>query len=321
MDRAAFEPVVCCLGRRGPLADAIERAGIRVEVIGLGRVHEWRIRDATATAARLWQLARLIRRERPHIVVGLLFWAYVAATIAARAARVPVVLTTRLSLGHFKEQRPTLLAIERLVNRLTDRVVANAEAVRQDAIRQERLPPEKVIVIRNGVEMSRFRERGDSVRHELGLPAGAIAVGVIANLIHYKGHAFFIDAWTDVVARHPGTVAVLVGDGPLRAALEERARANGVADSVRFLGTRRDVPQVLAALDLVAHPSLEEGSANAILEALAAAKPVVATAVGGNVEAILHERTGLLVPPSDAPALARALCRLIEDPVEAAAFA
>lgn len=320
IDRAAFEPVVCCLGRRGPLADAIERAGIRVEVIGLGRVNELGVRDVAATARRLWRLRRLMRRERPHIVIGLLFWAYVAATLAARAARVPVVLTTRLSLGHFKAQRPALLRIERVVNGLTDRIVANAEAVRADAIRQEALPPEKVVVIRNGVEISRFSDRDEALRDELGVRPDATIVGIVANLIHYKGHRYFLDAWAQVIAKHPQAVAVLVGDGPLRDALTRQAVALGLGQSLRLLGTRRDVPRILAGLDVVAHPSLEEGSANAILEALASAKPVVATAVGGNVEAVVHEQTGLLVPAADVPALAGALCRLIEHPAEAAAF-
>jgi L-malate glycosyltransferase len=320
MDRQVFDPVVCCLGCRGPLADVIEAAGIRVEVIGLRRVRESGWRDGVAIVGRLWHFARLLWSERPHIVQGMLYWAYVPAAFLARATGIPIVIATRLSLGRYKDGRPILLWLERLGNRWTDVVVANAEAVRADAIRQEALPPEKVVVIHNGVDLGRFAGGDASLRRELGLPEDAVVVGVIANLLQYKGHDVFLDAWKSVLRRHPRAVALLVGDGPLRGRLEDRLRSEGLAGSVRLAGVRRDIPRVLAAVDVVAHPSYEEGSANAILEALAAAKPVVATAVGGTVEAVVHERTGLLVPPGDAAALAEGICRLIEDRHAADAF-
>ncbi len=321
IDRRRFEPVVCCLGRRGPLADVLERAAVHVKVIGLRRLNDSRLGDAIDILRRVWRFVRFVFAERPHVVVGLLFWAYIFTTFTASAARVPVILSTRLSLGLFKVDRPGLRLIERVANRLTDLVIANGEAVRVDAIRQERLPPEKIIVIRNGIDARRFDLPFDRrFRRELGVRTDGPVVAVIANMLASKGHGVFLEAWKSVMSRHPKAAALLVGDGPLRAELEARAAADGAAFSIIFLGTRRDVPQVLSAVDIVAHPSLEEGSANAILEAMAAAKPVIATAVGGNVEAVVHERTGLLVPPSDAAALAKAICWLIENPDNACAL-
>jgi glycosyltransferase involved in cell wall biosynthesis len=122
------------------------------------------------------------------------------------------------------------------------------------------------------------------------------------------------------VARHPDAVALLVGDGSGRRELEARAGAMGLQGSLRFLGSRLDVPEILRVVDILVHPSLEEGFCNAILEAMAAGKPVVATAVGGNPEAVMEGETGLLVPPGDGPALAEAIGWLLDRPEQAAAF-
>jgi len=320
INREQFQPVVYCLGARGPVADTLQRAGVRVEVIGLPRLRQCRAGDAVAVVAKLSRFARLVRRERPQIVVGFLFWAYVTTAFVAAATRVPVVVTTRVSLGLYKEKR-WMLALERLANRLTTVIIANSEAVRTDAVRQERLPPDSFTVIRYGVDVSRFRTGIDhAMRARLGIGHADAVVGVVANLLPYKGHRVFLDAWRTVVARHPRAVAIFVGDGPLRSELEATARASAAPGSVVFLGTRGDVADVLSAVDVVAHPSFEEGNASAILEAMAAGRPVVATAVGGNVESVIDGATGLLVPPSDPVSLAEAICRLLEHPAEAAAF-
>ncbi|MGH7378352.1 MAG: glycosyltransferase, partial [Candidatus Methylomirabilales bacterium] len=116
------------------------------------------------------------------------------------------------------------------------------------------------------------------------------------------------------------SVALLVGDGPLRQEFEARVQAMGLGPSVRFLGTHQDAPALIALMNLVVHPSLEEGFSNAILEAMAAGKPVVATAVGGNPEAMIHGETGLLIPPGDSQALTEAMLWLLEHPREAARF-
>jgi glycosyltransferase involved in cell wall biosynthesis len=142
-------------------------------------------------------------------------------------------------------------------------------------------------------------------------------VTVVANLRRSKGHALFLEAWPAVLRAFPKARALLVGDGPLRDAVRAKIVALGVGDSVQLLGSRPDVPALLALSEVVAQPSLREGFPNAILEALAAGRPVVATDVGGTREAIDHERTGLLVPSGDASALAAGLVRLLSNPDEA----
>ncbi len=323
LDPQAFIPVVFCLSSGGALEAPLKAGGIRVQVVGFrgfrhsaGVAFAWRL---PAMMAELIRLVRLIRAEAPDVVHGLLFWAYVIGAFTARAAGVPVVIAGRRSLGIFKAAKPHYRFLEQLANRMTDLVIANSEAVRRDAIREEGLPGDKVVVIPNGLDLERFAAApDDALRRSLGVPDRRPIVGVVANFIHYKGHRDFLQAWADVVKEFPRAAALLVGEGPLRAECEAQVAALRLDESVRFLGSRDDVPALLALMDLVAHPSLEEGFSNAILEAMAAGKPVVAANVGGNPEAVVDGETGLLVPPRDSAALAGAILRLLRHPEEAA---
>lgn len=314
LPRERFDVEVWCLGRAGALGDSLAAGGVRVRELDL---RSRRVAHAPRNLARMVRLWRAMRGRRPDVVHGLLYWAYVTGALTGRAAGVPVVVASRRSLGRFKEGHRAMLLLEGVANRATDLVVANSEAVRADAIRQERLDPERVLVIPNGVDVERFAAQAAPVRAELGVPADAPLVGVVANLIHYKGHLAFLDAWRRIRERRPDAHALLVGEGPMRAAIERRADELGVAGSVHLLGRRSDVPGLLAAMDVVAHPSEEEGSPNAVLEAMAAGRAVVATAVGGTPEAVLDGRTGLLVPPGDPEAMARAVTALLDDPARA----
>jgi glycosyltransferase involved in cell wall biosynthesis len=313
LNRERFAPVVCCLSSSGPLARLLRDGGIPVEVIGF---HGFRFRrEPWKVVSRLFRLISFARKEQPLIVHGFLFWAYILGTYAAKLAQVPVVITSRRSLGNFKEGNIRHLLIERVANRMTDVIVANSEAVKADVVRQERVAPQMVRVIRNGVDATRYENpTASAFRAALGIPDGSAIVSVVARLYDYKGHQFFLEACRDISRRWPTTTFLLIGDGPLRRPLEEMTRTLGLQQQVRFLGTRSDVPELLALTDVAVLPSLEEGFPNAILEAMAAAKPVVATQVGGIPEAVVHGETGFLVPPRDSSALASAIGRLLEDP-------
>ncbi|MFE7675883.1 glycosyltransferase [Streptomyces albidoflavus] len=263
-------------------------------------------------AANVRAFARLVahlRRTRPEVLTAFLFHAYLAAAPAARLARVPALVAGRRSLGHFKRGRRAALLAERLATRWTHAVVPNAEAVAEDVRRGEGVPEHKITVIPNGLAPEAFVPARPATV-ETALPV----VLCVANLSRHKGHRHLLDA----VARLRGGPAectlLLVGDGPERAALQEQAAALGI--DARFLGRRADTAPLRARADVVVLPSLEEGMPNAVMEAMAAGRPVVATAVGGTPE--LLEGRGLLVAPGRADALADALARVLTDPPLAA---
>ena len=231
---------------------------------------------------------------------GMLFWAYILGTFVGRAAGVPVVIASRRSLGLFKTGKPHYAVLESIANRMTDLFIANSEAVRADTIAREHLRPSDVIVIPNGLDLTRFGKAPDQDLAASLDVAGRPCVIVVSNFIRYKGHEYFLRAWRQVLVEFPSAVALLAGDGVFRAEIERICDDLNIRHSVRFLGVRPDVPALLALADVYVHPSLQEGYSNALLEAMAAGKAVVATAVGGNVEAVSDGVTGLLVPPADA---------------------
>jgi len=169
----------------------------------------------------------------------------------------------------------------------------------------------KLQVIRNGVDIRRFAAAvGD--RAALGLGGGPV-VGVVARLHPVKGHAVLLRAFAGVKANFPGAELLIVGDGEERKNLVALAAELRLDDSIVFLGSRRDVPELLAAMDVVVLPSLEEGLPLSLLEAMAAAKPIVATDVGSVSTVIKNNETGMLVAPNDKQALSEAIIRILSD--------
>jgi glycosyltransferase involved in cell wall biosynthesis len=151
------------------------------------------------------------------------------------------------------------------------------------------------------------------VRRALDLPEDAPLVGAIGRLNTQKGHRYLLEAAPSIVSAHPRVHFLIAGDGDLLPSLREQARALGLGDRVRFAGHRTDVPDLLGAIDLLAIPSLYEGTPLALFEAMAAGKAIVSSAVDGCAEVIEDGRTGLLVPPQDPAALAHAISRLLAD--------
>lgn len=320
LDRTRFEPAVCSLSGPGPLSDPLSAAGIPVFSVGIEAIADvGPLRAWAALPKRLWQFLRVVSRFRPHVIQGMLFHAYVLGALAGWLTRCPVVIGSRRSLSIFKQGKPHFTLADRLVRPLTDCVVANSEAVRLDTMATEGLAPDEVLVVHNGIDASRYAgPRDATVRASLG-GDGPLAV-VLANLIHYKGHMFLVDAWAEVCRHYPDATVVCVGEGPMRGACEARVAALGLTGHVRFVGTRHDVPAILSACDLLVHPSLQEGFSNALLEGMAAGLPVVATTVGGNPEAVIDGVTGHLVPPSDSRALAEAVMHILGLPDRGRAF-
>jgi glycosyltransferase involved in cell wall biosynthesis len=300
--RRGWEVRVVSLRLGGPYAQQLRDHDVDVHDGVLRDPARPRAWDALAAPVRLVRYVAWLRRARPDIVHAFLFAAYVPTVFAARLARVPTIISGRRSLGNFKRGRRTWLLVERAANACTDLVIANSEAVKHDVCTQERLAPEKVVVIHNGVDDRFFAvpERTPSARPK---------IACIANLIPYKGHADLVEAAALLTRDGVPFDLVLAGEGPCRAQLERQVRT--LEAPVEFLGTCRDIVGLLSTTDIVVSASHEEGFSNSLLEAMAAGRAIVATDVGGNAE--LLGDTAVLVAPHDPAAIHRALHALLDD--------
>jgi L-malate glycosyltransferase len=318
LDRSTFELRLACLRRAGLLLERVEQLEHKVVDYRISNLYGHR-----ALAERL-RFARYLRQHEIEIVHTYNFYPNVFAIPAARLAGTPVVIASIRDTGAYLT--PMKQRVQKLACRFADCVVANAEAVRQWLIDQG-YDESRITVIRNGVDMKRFAVPADGprIRAELGVAPRAPLVAVVSRLSRTKGLEDFLEASADVARTIPEARFLIVGEGTFKDSEYQRdlaARANrlGVGDRVVFTGLRLDVPELLSEVAVSVLPSLSEGLSNTLLESLAAGVPTVATRVGGNSEAVEDGVTGLLVPPRDPGALARAVRRLLQDPELAGRF-
>jgi glycosyltransferase involved in cell wall biosynthesis len=258
----------------------------------------------------MWAFVKWCHAHRIALVHTLDQPANLFGLAGAALAGVPVRIANRRDVN--PGRRTIELGVQRMAYTGAHRVVANCRAA-ADRLRLERLPERKIAIVSNGVDPSRFAER-----HERATLSRVVAV---ANLRPEKGHDVLIDAAALVLRRFPETRFDIVGGGPMRDVLAVRARTQGVAHAVRLLGHQDDVPKAFDDADVFVHPSRSEAFPNAVLEAMAAGLPIVASDVGGIPELIENERNGLLSPVGNPDALAERMCRLIADPPLAARLA
>jgi glycosyltransferase involved in cell wall biosynthesis len=269
------------------------------------------------------RLARLLTRERVDVVHAHGQDASILAAAVRPLARVPLVVTRHVLDEPSASWRQRLRArLACAAFRRADAAVAVSCAAADRLAELARLPRTSIQVIANGIDLEPFdgasSEVGRAARQALGAPGAERLVLVPAVLRMGKGHEVLLDAMPALLARVPTTRVLIVGGGEREPEL--RARARHLGEAVRFLGPREDVPHLLGACDLVVLPSLSEALPTALMEAAAAGRPVVATRVGGVPEVVQDGCTGLLVPPSDAPALAEAMAALLGDAERSRAF-
>lgn len=300
----AFEPAVVCLQEAGPIGEEIARTGVPFHVLG--------ITPGLRRPFDLLRLQRFLYECEPTIVHTFLLTGSLYGRFAAMMARVPIVIGTEVNI--YQRKRPLHRIAERWLMRHTDVVVASAESVRAFYIEQVRADPSRVTVIHNAVDWSQLQTTltRAQVRSETGVPADVPLAGIIARLTEQKAHHVLFDA----MAQHPDLQSLhllAVGDGELRADLRSRVEKLGLGARVHFAGARRDLGNVLAAIDLFVMPSLWEGLPLSLVLAMGAGLPVVATRVAGIPEVVEDGVNGLLVEPNDSTELGAALARLLTD--------
>jgi glycosyltransferase involved in cell wall biosynthesis len=307
LDREEWRPTLLLDDRPGAelLAERAEALGVPVRLIGplpLG------LEGARGVPA----LVRLLRRERPAV-----FHAHMSSPVACKwglaaavLARVPAVLGT-VQVGGYEPPDRSAYRQLRALSRGVDRYLAVSHGIANELVEGLHWPRRKIDVVYNAVDLARVDvEAPPGLREELGGGEGGPLVLMPARLDAQKGHQTLFEAIPQV----PDATFLLAGEGPERESLEALAAQLGIGERVRFLGRREDVPQLLAACDVFALPSLYEGSSLAVLEAMAAEIPIVSSAIGGTDELIEDGRSGLLVAPGDAEGLAAALRQVLGDP-------
>jgi glycosyltransferase involved in cell wall biosynthesis len=297
LKKDGFQVHLGCLQKKGPFLD------------GLGELHHSELGGSLYGLKSLqsrWQLMRHLRDTNAAVAHAFDFYANLMLIPAAKLARVPVVIGSHRQLGDLLT--PVQFRAQLTAFHVCDRVVCNSCAA-ADRLVQAGLPKRKLVVVGNGLPREAFSETVPALPRREGI----LRVGMIARMnADYKNHGIFLRAAARLYQKFPNVEFILVGDGSQRQELERNAAEFDLRGRVHFLGDRRDIPAILASIDISVVPSASESLSNVILESMAAGVAVVASAVGGNNE-LGDDKRALLVPPNDAGALAAGLQRVLED--------
>ncbi len=303
-----FDVSVCCIKEAGSLAHRFAEAGIPVHVLPVrSRLHP----------IDMLRLARFMRRQQIDVVHTHMYAANITGTIAARLAKVPVIISNVHNVGKFASRRQVLQ--DRILSRFRQTTVCVSERVKADYLEATGLSNEKVMVIYNGVDTERFRPSWQAgkptprqVRKELGIEEREHVLISAGRLIPQKSPDLLIAAFKIVHKSLPDTRLLILGTGELRDDLMAMTDKIGLSRGVIFAGFREDIAECLAASDVFVSSSVKEGFSNVLLEALASGLPAVVTDVGGNREAVRDGREGFLCRPG-AEELAERIMRILDD--------
>jgi glycosyltransferase involved in cell wall biosynthesis len=314
-----YEKHVVCLSGFGAMEQRVRAAAHELYDLRYPRLRvQGALRPGRLPAAGLVfpRLVRLLRRIRPDILHTLIPVCNVIGAVCSKLARVPHIVCTRLSLGDYRDKNPLMARLENWTDPLFELVHCKSRGIMEDVVRREPIPPAKIRIVYNGLRVEPYQQpvNRPALRAQLGIPAGARVIGSVANLHPYKGHVDIVQAAAQVLATLPDTYFLFVGR-PAGAEDQVRAEAQrlGLADRVIPAGERPDVAALLQCMDVFVLASHEEGFSNAVLEAMASRLPVVATALGGNLEQVADGVTGYLVPSKSPGQLAEKFIALLQD--------
>lgn len=303
LDRQVWAPRVFCLGPRSYFVDVLESRGIVVECFNGKGI--WSLPSV------FWRLKRSLRRFRPALLQTFLFHGNVIGRLAGRLAGIPIVVS---GIRVAERQCRWHVLLDRWTNRWVTHNVCVSQGVADFSIHEARLAASKVSVIPNGVDFETYAKASRADLTEFGFNPERPVVISVGRLEAQKGIPDLLQAAVIILQNRSDCQFLIVGDGDDRAALEALAAKLGLGRAVCFAGHRSDVPELLRASSLFVLASLWEGMPNALLEAMAAGLPVVATNVEGSREVIVSERSGLLVAPANPEELAKAVLRVLNDP-------
>lgn len=307
--RGEHVQMVFCL-KGGPLVHALSKQGIEVLDLQLERVY------GVAALKAVMKIVSYVKKNEIDLIMTYHLGSDFLGIILSILCGIPII-SSRRDMGFSLRKRHIVFYM--FANRFFDAITAVSNAVKESICEKQKADPKKISVVYNGIDSSIFLIEADRshLKKEMGLDPNSAIVGCFAHLWPIKGHKYLIEAAVIVLKKIPETQFLLVGgydSGEAKKTykkLVELTEKKNVIDKIIVAGSRDDIPLILSLVDISVIPSLSEGFSNSILEAMAAAKPVVATDVGGNPEAVIDGKTGHLVPPADPKAMADALLKLL----------
>jgi glycosyltransferase involved in cell wall biosynthesis len=310
-----YEKHIICMSGYGPLEQDARAAGAELHDLRYPRAgpgNRFGARMIVPAAGTLLRLARLVRRISPDILHTMLPVCNIVGAIAGRMARVPHLVCTKLALPVYRDGSRLIRVLEDMTDPWFELVHCKSRGIADAVAETERIPRDRMRIVYNGLMSGRYGSAsGRGVRAEFGIPESAFVIGMLANLNEYKGHADVLRGGTEVLRQFPDAWFLFAGrDDGIGPGLRELADSLGIGGRVIFAGERRDVPEILASMDLLVCASHQEGFSNVLLEAMATGLPIVATNVGGNPEAVDHEVTGVIVEPRAPDQLCAAMIRM-----------
>jgi len=303
----SYNLIICSIGQGGQLKKDFERCGFETHVFS---------KQNKFDISLIYKVAKLMRIKSIDIVQTTLFYADVIGAISAFLARVPVMISweTVSHSDNYMHGKLHQSYSYQLAMKLADKIVAVSAEVKKSLIEKYNIDESKIIVIHYGVDIDRFKKKiNQTKKKELLADDNYPILGVIGRLDPIKGHCYLLEAMVGVVKMFPKAKCLVVGAGPCKEELEQKAHYLGISNNILFLGFRKDIRELLSIFDVFILPSISEGLPNAILEAMACEIPVIATAVGGIPEVISHRITGMLAPPKNSTELSSAILELLSN--------
>lgn len=304
INRDMFYPIVVNLSNGGYWENEIQRLGIKVVALPRKKNFEF---------TRLFELIKLLKKIKPHIVHTYMYSANSYGRIAAILTRVPIIIASERNLPELrKDKNRYQLFWDKLLAAFSDGIVCNSFEAANSLIKKYSFNFEKVFTIHNGINAKGFLKENSSNRKK---KLASKVIGTIGRLCLQKNHKFFLDMAKVIlnILKDSSIKFLIVGNGPLRNELEDYSKKLGIENNVVFTGERSDIPELLQSMNIFVMSSLYEGMSNAIMEAMLSGLPVVATDVGGNRELIVQNETGYLCPLKDTEAFVNIIVSLINN--------
>ena len=300
MKKHGWQSALCALEYGGPLEEMLEEEGI---------AHLALNRSRRPKLTSFLEMYTFLRRCRPRIVHTHHLYELVYALIPAKLAGATIVHTEHEYYSLLGKKTPLL----RRLSRFCSAVTTVGDEITAYLADKAGISAAKLHTIPNGIDLMRFSGAGALSREALGFSPTTRLIGIVARLEPEKNHAMLLRGFAEVRRQRPETALLIVGDGSLRASLEHLCAALQITDSVRFVGTRRDIPDLLAMMDLFVLPSRNEGMPISILEAMSCGKPIIATDVGSVASVVLNGENGFIVAQDDSSMLARHIIHLLKN--------